>query len=794
MLKNYLKVAFRNIFKNRVYVLINILGMGIAIAFWLTIYLVFAFNNEFDNYYRDIKDIYRVHEFKENAAGDMQRFELAPHAMGPIVPQNISGVVEQTRYTIWGENVKYQDEIFRESIAFVDSNFLNMFNIKLAYGDPRALKDKNSILLSHQMAEKIFGDEMPVDKLLTIHFPHKRSIDLKVAGVFEPVPLNSSFVFGALTQFDNFLFGHNILHDDWTAWQQTSMYLKLAKNADPVQVEKNIQKFALIQNEERPEWKVSSFELVEFRDADKVRQGVLSGSNADTRLRKEVLIIFGSMALLILLIACFNLANTTIALMSKRVREIGVRKVMGGGSRQIFLQFLLEMAWTSIMSLLVGLALYRIIRGEFFALWDVPIEQSQFSLVNMGMAIAALFLLVTFISGLYPALYSKKFQPAVIFRNQIKLKSSGIVSRLMNGLQFVFSIIVLIAGVAFAQNAEFIKNLDVGYNDEELTVINLENPEEYQQLSNKVRNHSDIAAMSGTVNHFGYSYEDTFLKMDTGDIEIRSLHVGDNYLDLLKLNLIAGRYFQKNLESDYKEGVIVNEAYVERFGIQDPIGSLVNLKNGKRYIVGVVGNIVEHIWSDDLNKIPKIYIPAREDESKMLLVKSNPGKQDVVFKYLADSWKDIIPDRPFTGRYQNDVAFGNALHENDNMKTIFFALAILGGMLSLTGIFALSSLNVSSRFKEIGIRKVMGASSRNILWQLNLNFFWVMLISTIIGAVLGYFLTSMIMSVMYAYFISISIVTLAVSGMAILSVAMLTTSSTIISAANTNPAYILRDE
>jgi ABC-type antimicrobial peptide transport system permease subunit len=794
MLKNYLKVAFRNIFKNRVYVLINILGMGVAISFCLTIYNVFAFNNEFDVYYKDSKEIFRVHEFKENASGEMQRFELAPNPMGPRMAVEIAGIEEQTRYTTWGENIKHKDDIFRESIAYVDTNFFNMFDIKLAYGNIEGIDNRNAIFLSHELAEKLFGEDNAMGSLITIHYPDKRFIDFKVAGVFDPIPLNSSFNFSALTQFDNFLYGHKIPTDDWTAWQQTSMYLKLSNNADPVQVEKSLQKYVSLQNEERPEWKVSSFELVEFRDADKVQQGVLSGSNADSRLRKEVPIIFGSMALLILLIACFNLANTTIALMSKRVREIGVRKVMGGGSHQIFLQFLLEMAWTSLMSLLVGLALYRYMRGEFFTLWDVPIEQSQFSLLNMGMAIAALFLLVTFISGFYPALYSKKFQPAVIFRNQIKLKSSGIVSRLLNGLQFVFSIIVLIAGIAFTQNADFIKNLDVGYDDEGLTVVRLENPEEYSQLLNKIGNHSDITAMAGTVNHFGFSYEDTFLKMDTGDIEIRSMHVGDNYLNLLKLKLMEGRYFQKNLESDYLEGVIVNQAYVERFGIRDPIGELVNLENGKRYIVGVVGNIVEHIWSDDILKMPKIYIPVREEESNLLLVKSSSEKQEAVFQYLAESWKEIIPDRPFSGRYQNDVAFGIALHENNNMKTIFFALAILGGLLSLIGIFALSSLNVSRRFKEIGIRKVMGASSRNILWQINLSFFWVLLISSLIGAVLGYFLTSMIMSVMYAYFITISIVTLVVSGLAILSVAMLTTSSTIISAANTNPAYILRDE
>jgi ABC-type antimicrobial peptide transport system permease subunit len=261
----------------------------------------------------------------------------------------------------------------------------------------------------------------------------------------------------------------------------------------------------------------------------------------------------------------------------------------------------------------------------------------------------------------------------------------------------------------------------------------------------------------------------------------------------MDLKLVEGRFFTKGQESDFTDGIIVNQEYVNRFRPDLVIGSLVQVGDEKRYIIGVVGNVIDYVWSDNY-MIPKLYIPAKENEYTKLLVKADLDKEEEVFAYLQDSWKEVIPDRPFTGRYQDDVAFGNALRENNNMKTIFLSLAILGSLLSLTGIFALSSLNVSSRFKEIGIRKVMGASSRNILVQMNRSFFWVMSVATIIGAGLGYVVTDAVLKIMYSYHIQIGIGTLLISGLTIFLVAIVTTTFTILSAANTNPAYILRDE
>ncbi len=793
MFKNYLTVAVRNLIKNKVYVMINVAGMGVALAFCLTIYLLYAYNNEFDDFYKDVSDIVRVHEFKQHASGEIQRFELAPITMGPRIPKEVSGVADQTRYLNWGGNLKYEDILFRESIAYVDSNFFEFFKIKLKTGSIASIQDKNSIFLTQELAKKYFGDEDALDKRMSIHYETGKSVDLTVAGIFEKIPLNSSFIFEALTSIDHFTYGNSINPDDWTPWQQASLYLRLNKGVNSDQIEPQLGQYVTIQNEARDEWKVSEFDLVEFKDASIVNQGVIDGSNANFRIRNEVLVIFATMALLILLIACFNLANTSMSLMATRVREIGVRKVMGGGTRQVFFQFLLEMSFTSLLAIIVGMAVFTWMADWFYSIWDAPIHFTYFSKLNFLIAIIFLFLLTTITSGLYPAFYSKRFNPSDIFRNQIKLKGTSIASRVMNGLQFALSITMLVAGIVFSQNAEFLKMLDMGYKSEDLMTVGLNDVEEYILLKDKIQNQADIVDFTGTNNHFGWSYEDTNLILDSGKVEVRSMRVGDEYLNLMEVKLKEGRLFNKNSDTDFDESIIVNEEYLRRFEIDEPIGKMVNLVNGKRYIVGVVEDIIREVWSGG-KTVPEVFIPVPEEEYNILVVKAKSENKQEVFNYLSESWKSIIPDRPFTGMFQSDLSIGNAIQENNNMRQIFFALAVLGGILSITGIFALSSLFVSRRFKEIGIRKVMGATSQNLLIQLNSGFFWTLLSASAAGAVLGYVLTNQILGVMYRFHIDVGIGTLIFGSLGVLIIALLTTTFIILSAANTNPAYILRDE
>ena len=793
MWKNYLKVAIRNSWKNKIYLSINVMGLGISMAFCLTVYMLYAYNWEFDNYFKNTAGIFRIHELKQNTGRGLSRYDLAPLPMGPRVAQEVAGVESQTRFMSFGENVAYEDKILFEGIGYVDDNFFSLFPIRLKSGSLTYLKDKSRIFLTQETAKKYFGDEDPVGKTMTVHYAPGRLVDLTVAGIFDRIPLNSTFQFGAITHFDNFLYGHNLKPDDWTAWQQPTTFLKLTTPVQAKTVEKLLNHYIEEQNKARGEWKVSRFELIGFKDGKILNVLKTEGTNGNLRVGADVLTAFTTMALLIFLIACFNLANTTMALMSNRVREIGVRKVMGGATGQVFMQFIFEMSWTSLAAMIFGLAMFQWISSAFFSLWHADFVVRDFSLTRLILAFVVLFLITTIIAGLYPALYSKKFQPVAIFNNRIKFRGTGFTSRLLNSLQFTFSIIVLVAGMVFLSNADFIKSLDLGYQRDNIINIRTDDNTEFNLMRDKIKNDPDIISWSATNDPLAGEYADTYLILDTGQVEIRSRMVGMGYLDLMKIRITEGRLFQKDLESDLTDAVIVNQAYIDRYKIKDPIGKLVNLRNGKRYIIGVAGNVINSVLKG-YEIIPEIYLPSPENESLTLVVKTNAEKKTAMFNFLSTAWKEVIPYRPFSGYFQEDMAIGQAVGTAQNLKTIFLYLAIVGALLSLTGIFALSSLNVSSRIKEIGIRKVMGATSRAILMIMNRQFIILLGFSVVAGLILSYFLSSALLAQIYLYHTTIHISILLASGVLIALMALLTTSLTIYKAAVTNPAHILRNE
>jgi ABC-type antimicrobial peptide transport system permease subunit len=335
--------------------------------------------------------------------------------------------------------------------------------------------------------------------------------------------------------------------------------------------------------------------------------------------------------------------------------------------------------------------------------------------------------------------------------------------------------------------------MDHGYKSEDLIIVRFDDSKEYELILDKIHDQTNIVSYSGSKNHFGSSYEDTNLILDTGMVEIRSYQVGRTYLNTMGVKIKTGRLFLEHSETDLDEAVIVNEEYVRRFNLENPIGREVNLKEGRRYIVGVINNIIWNIYSE-ATTIPEVYLPVNESDYTVLIVRAGESSEHLVYQSLEAAWKDLIPDRPFTGKYQDELAYGYAMQDNSNMKQIFFALAILGGVLSLTGIFALSSLNVTKRFKEIGIRKVMGASRRQILIQLNTGFFWTLMISSILGAVLGYVITDHVLAIMYKYHIEVGPGIMILGSIIVIASALVTTTFTIFSAANTNPAHILRNE
>ncbi|MCK5705734.1 MAG: ABC transporter permease, partial [Cyclobacteriaceae bacterium] len=314
MWKNYLKVAIRNSIKDKYYIVINVFGFGVAMAFGLTIYLFHAYNLEFDSYYAQTDDYVRLHCLKMEPNGDEKRFELAPIPLAPLAASELAGIENYSRFIMGGDNLKHKDLIFNQSIGYADTSFFELFPMKLKSGHNASKLNSNLIYLTVELAKKYFADADPVNEVMTIHYGAQRYVNFTVAGVFERIPLNSSFIFDALVSFDHFLYGREIKADDWSPWQQVSVVFKLSSPEVIDQLNQSIKKYVAIQNDAREEWKVSDYQLINFNNADMLYQGFIEGTQANLRLRPEVLLVFTTLAILILLIVSFNLANTAMAL------------------------------------------------------------------------------------------------------------------------------------------------------------------------------------------------------------------------------------------------------------------------------------------------------------------------------------------------------------------------------------------------------------------------------------------------------------------------------------------------
>jgi putative ABC transport system permease protein len=793
MWRNFIVAAIRNTWKNRIYISINVVGLGISIAFCMTLYLIYAYNWEFDSYYTGTKNIYHVQELKQG--NGYTRFDCAPFAMGPRIASEIAGVEEQTRYMVaQNENVKYEDLVFDDNIAYVDTNFFDLFRIGLQSGSFALLKTNSSVYFTRELAEKFFGDSDPLGKIVTVFHTSGRSIDLMVAGVFNRIPLNSTFQFGALTSIDNIIDGYDIQADQWAESRQPTLLLKLKDRVDTAAVAKMINRYIPIQNNAREEWKVSRFELVSFRDSKILKGSVTNFSYGNLRINTGIMIIFSSMAILIFLIACFNLANTTMALMGNRVKEVGVRKVMGGTTSQIIIQFIFEMAWISLLAVVLGFTIFQYISLEFFSLWDMHLMIEDINAYGLLLAFIVILVITTLIAGIYPALYSKKFQPAAIFQNRHILRRAGPASVILNALQFMLSIMVLACGMIFLKNETFIHSLDLGYQRDNIINIPVKDKTEFNLMRDRIKNIPIVTDWCYTKDILGrLGYENTILILDTSEIEIPFLKISGPYLDMMHVHLNQGRFFNKDEASDYTDAVIVNQAFVDHFNLNDPIGKMINLKDGKRYIIGVTSNVIGSVFNG-YEIMPEIFLEASEDESLGLVVRSESENNRALFNTLADSWKKLIIFRPFPGFHQDSLALGNAEQTSRNLRTIILYLGIIGAFLSLTGVFALSSLNVASRVKEIGIRRVMGATPKTILFALNRIFALQLGISIITGMIFAYFFADYLLSRIYEYHTTVSFGIIFTSGFFVFFMALLTTSSTIFKTAITNPSKILRSE
>lgn len=799
MLKNYLKVSLRNLLKNKVFVAINIVGLGLAMACCITAYINSEYNQAFDTNHVNIDNIYKVHNIRDNK-GDLREYGRVPMPLKTAIDNDLVGVDASFRFeshVFTVRDVKL-DKVFNTSVCYADSGFLEAFTFNKISGDMNAYHQIEKTIVTSEYAKKFYGDEDPIGKVITVFDDTGMSFNFTIAGVVEKAPQNSSVHFEMLLNMENrFRMYDDQVKDNWGAFAQaTFVYFN-----DPAQAESfapKLSKYLAIQNQARPDFLIKEFVLSPMNNHAHISQQI-RWDNLRNAMPTAATLTPKLMALLILLVACFNFTNTAIATSNRRLKEIGVRKVLGGSRRQLIIQFLIENLTVCLLAIIVSLAIANFLVPAYGAMWQgMELRLSFTENLELYAFLIGLLVFTTLLAGFYPSLYVSKYQPVSILRGSLSIGGSGTLTKVLLALQYTFTVIAIFASVAFVQNAKYQETLDMGFDREQIIVVSVLNENEYQKAQSAMLANPDIEAVASAKNHIGRGDYGLSLECEGIEVDADMIDVGIGYIEAMGLEIVQGRSFSRELEASDSEGsIVINEKMVESFGWTDPLGKRIALNDSTTLtVIGVVKNFYMYgFWApiDEVGITLKSLRFEDDGTNSFVVARTNINKTREVYDYLESDWNSKVPTKVFNGFFQDDL-LRQAKEVNDNITTIFGFLGIVAFILSSLGLFTLVSINLIRRVKEIGVRKVLGGGLSHIVYLINRDYFWLLLISSCLGVTAGYFAIDGMIASIFTHYKAMDFITFSVPIMTIVLVSLTIASLRTLNFAQVNPAQALRYE
>ncbi len=790
MLKNFLKIVFRNLWRYKGYALLNIVGMAIGIAAMVWGFQMYRFSFGYDHFHKDLDNVYRVLSYKKDAEGLKGIF---PYAAVQRVQQDFSGVKEAVKYTSLGMSVKYKDEeVFAEGVNFTDPAFFDLFNFPLVQGSS-SIADVNTILITEATAKKYFGSQPAVGKVLTIYAGESYAMPLTVRGVLKNVPKGSTIQFNFITNYENFrkVDGTKIATGDWSRFVDAAFF-RIPDPANAVRLENELKQYLPQQNAARTDWKAVAFKCISLRQ-HAVMKGMITSNGLYERPDDAAAYAPFILAFLVFLSACLNFSNTTVGRAGRRLKEIGMRKVMGSTHAQLIRQLLLECSIIVFAAILLSALINMFWIPEFNSMFYTDVYTNYFLDTPLLIFMVAMLLLSTLMAGAYPAFYVSKFNPTSIFRGSVKFGGSNLFSRLMLGLQLSIAIITVIAGIAFSRNADYQKNYDFGYSIERIMGVSFRDSTSYAVLKNALTGMPGIQSIGGTRNHIGFDFRNVVAESEGIKKETSFFEVGRDYISTLNLKMAAGRAFDAGFEGDYDNALLISQKLAAMYGWKEDaaMGKKIFIDSVNYSVVGVM----KDFHDDNLFSLiePVAMKLGKENRHQYLVIQAEPKDLATVYAKTQDVWKRLFPNKPFTGFYQNEV-FAASYRTSVSIAKIFYWFAIVSVLLTATGLFALVSLTAMKKMKEIALRRVVGANTGHIVMLMNKGYLWVFLVASLFGCVAGYALTKLLLDMIFRINAGISTLSLVLSVVVLLLIAAFVCGIKVWQAIRTNPVKSLRNE
>ncbi|MEP2025029.1 MAG: ABC transporter permease [Reichenbachiella sp.] len=787
LIKSFFKLSLRHIAKNKGYIGLNVFGLGFALAFCIVTYMIYGYNREFDSVFTN-DNIYRVHAMRPGVEG-LDRWELSPLALEREMVNDHSGVKHAVSYLAANISIGKGKYFIPSALSFASPDFLKVFDLPLKYGSKENF-NQHGIYLTEAYATKLFGDDIPIGKRLSVYYYGRKFPDVEVLGVFERIPNNSSFAFEGLLNIESLLTYFDLDRSDWESVDfQFGQYVQLNSATQKEEVETFMQQYLEPYNAANPNKRIEKFELTALHDL--ITETTISYTNMP--VEENEFLIFAVMAILILIVASFNLANTNVALISSRVKEIGVRKTIGSSSRMIFVQFIFETLMVMILAFAFSLSLTNIISEEILSMRNQKFLLTDLDMTGVLSFVVLFMLFITMITGLIPALYAHKFKPVTILNHRLTAKGFGLTHYVMAIFQYSLSIAILLSGLIFMQNADFLKAQDYGYDTENLMIIRVKDGNEYAQLKTALDDKVYAKETFGSYHYLvGYSH-DAQIKVDELATEVSNYKVAGPFLDKMGVTFAEGRDFRDGSAKDITDHLIVNQYFADQYFQGDALNKKMSVDGEDKTIIGVINNFRDDELYSDYVPTLLIFTAVSDLDRDHFFLRTNGEPHQEVYAAVEEVWAELF-ERPMVYHWQHDYAYSSMIESSEQMGKIFMWLSIIAFVLSIVSIMAMAALHVNRKTKEICIRKVLGANTSQILSFVNRPFMKILSASFVLGILMGYFLPDAILSTIYYQYIEVSWLQSTWIGLGVVSFALFVVYITVMRPVRANPSDGLRTE
>ena len=783
MLINYLKVALRNLRKNKGYAVINIAGLAAGMAVCILIMLWVQDEISYDRFNTHADEVYRVC-FSDLWSGNRIKFSSTPTGIGPALEQDFPEVIDSARlYRMRNILVGYKGKkIVEEYVFLADPSLFAIFSFPFAQGDPQsALNDPQSAVISERAAVKYFGSSDPVGKTLTVG----SSTDFIVTGVFRDIPKNSHLRFEIVLPF-TYLKELGVDLHQWTNWAYNTYVLLHPES--PVIPDRRLTEYY--------QSHVSSFENVQMHllplKEIHLRSQAIGGIGADGDIK--YVYVFSLIALFVLLIACINFMNLSTAKSGIRAKEVGMRKVVGARRRDIVRQFFGESIFQAFVSLFFALAMVVILLPLFNRITAKELSLDFMGNLSLYAGLIGIAAFTGIVSGSYPALFLSSFHPVSVLKGSggTRAKARALFRKALVITQFSLTVVMIIGTITIYSQIQFMRDKKLGFDQEHLVVLSLtgtlmNNSDAFKQEI--LRNPGVLEASLALSRQFHSTPSDLW-RGESADKNVRVFYnyVDEDYLETFGMEIAEGRFFSREFSGDI-DNFVLNETAVKAMALEDPIGKPLTLSRRKGTVVGVVKDFHFETLG---RKIGPLCLFNPGEGFRYLFARVRPQNLDATIGLMKEAWQKFDSHYPFDYQFFDDD-FDSLYRSERRIGTIVKYFAVLAVFISCLGLFGLAAFMAERRTKEIGIRRVLGASSMEIVALLSREFTRCVLVSNAIAWPVAYFVMNKWLA-NFAYRTGIGIGVFLGAAALALGIALLTVSFQSAKAAAANPADSLRYE